>query len=125
MTRVKNRTRRRPPKPRFRNVVAADLQRNPKSKIDNRKSAGSGFGSGKLWGGRFQGGTDASVEAFTASIDVDARLYRHDIAGSIAHERMRDRQRTTRAADGKKIVLGGKKSEEKIDRGDFSSPPAD
>ena len=25
------------------------------------------------------------VEAFTASIDIDARLYRHDIAGSIAH----------------------------------------
>src|SRR5581483_5657773 len=42
----------------------------------------------KLWGGRFVSATAGSVEAFTASIDVDARLYRHDIAGSIAHARM-------------------------------------
>ena len=35
----------------------------------------------------------ASVEAFTASIDVDARLYRHDIRGSIAHAKMLAKQR--------------------------------
>jgi argininosuccinate lyase len=42
----------------------------------------------KLWGGRFSEATDAFVEAFTASIDFDRRLYKHDIAGSIAHARM-------------------------------------
>ena len=42
----------------------------------------------KPWGGRFQEPTDREVEAFTASIHFDRRLYRQDIAGSIAHARM-------------------------------------
>jgi argininosuccinate lyase len=44
--------------------------------------------SQKTWGGRFTGGTDARVEAFTESITFDRRLYRHDILGSQAHARM-------------------------------------
>ncbi len=42
----------------------------------------------KLWGGRFSESTDAFVEAFTASIQFDQRLYKHDIAGSKAHAQM-------------------------------------
>lgn len=42
----------------------------------------------KLWGGRFTESTDAFVEAFTASISFDQRLYKHDIAGSKAHAQM-------------------------------------
>ncbi len=42
----------------------------------------------KPWSGRFHEPTDAFVEAFTASVDFDQRLYRYDIAGSIAHARM-------------------------------------
>ncbi|APZ44448.1 argininosuccinate lyase [Acidihalobacter ferrooxydans] len=42
----------------------------------------------KLWGGRFSESTDAFVEAFTASVMFDRRLYRHDIQGSRAHARM-------------------------------------
>ena len=60
----------------------------------------------KLWGGRFAGGTAASVEAFTASIDVDARLYRHDIMGSIAHAKMLGRQQIIPRRDAQKIVRG-------------------
>ncbi len=44
--------------------------------------------SQKTWGGRFDGSTDARVEAFTESISFDKRLYRHDIVGSQAHARM-------------------------------------
>src|SRR5438067_539382 len=44
--------------------------------------------SQKRWGGRFTGGTDERVEAFTESIGVDRRLYRHDIRASQAHARM-------------------------------------
>jgi len=44
--------------------------------------------SGKLWGGRFSEPTDQFVERFTASVGFDARLYHHDILGSIAHARM-------------------------------------
>jgi len=42
----------------------------------------------KLWGGRFTESTDAFVEAFTASITFDQRLYKHDIVGSKAHATM-------------------------------------
>ncbi|MFV0436726.1 MAG: argininosuccinate lyase [Desulfopila sp.] len=45
-------------------------------------------GSKKLWGGRFAEATAGSVEAFTASIHYDSRLYRYDIAGSKAHAAM-------------------------------------
>jgi argininosuccinate lyase len=44
--------------------------------------------SEKLWGGRFEGATAASVEAFTASIQYDSRLYHYDIEGSKAHATM-------------------------------------
>ncbi len=44
--------------------------------------------SQKLWGGRFNEPTDQFVERFTASVGFDARLYHHDIQGSIAHARM-------------------------------------
>ncbi|MBU2864993.1 argininosuccinate lyase [Reinekea forsetii] len=40
------------------------------------------------WGGRFAEATDAFVAEFTASIGFDQRLYRQDIAGSIAHATM-------------------------------------
>jgi argininosuccinate lyase len=65
------------------------------------------------------------VEAFTASIDVDRRLYRHDIAGSIAHARMLARQRIIGARDAQKIVRGLKAIEREIERGVFPFSPAD
>ncbi len=42
----------------------------------------------KLWGGRFTESTDAFVEAFTASVEFDQRMYAYDIQGSIAHATM-------------------------------------
>jgi argininosuccinate lyase len=44
--------------------------------------------SQKTWGGRFSGQTDNRVEAFTESISIDRRLYRHDVRASQAHARM-------------------------------------
>jgi len=44
--------------------------------------------SDKPWDGRFSEHTDAAVEAFTASIGFDKRLYPYDIQGSVAHCRM-------------------------------------
>ena len=63
-------------------------------------------GRGKLWGGRFGCRTAGTVEAFTASIDVDARLYRHYIAGSIAHAKMLGRQRIISFREARRIVGG-------------------
>ncbi|MDP4152002.1 MAG: argininosuccinate lyase [Bacillota bacterium] len=42
----------------------------------------------KLWAGRFQKDTDKQVNDFNSSISFDARLYREDISGSIAHATM-------------------------------------
>ncbi|MDR3295072.1 MAG: argininosuccinate lyase [Clostridiales Family XIII bacterium] len=42
----------------------------------------------KLWKGRFTKTGAESVDAFNASISFDRRLYRQDIAGSVAHSRM-------------------------------------
>jgi len=42
----------------------------------------------KMWGGRFAKNTDVMVEEFTSSISFDQRMFREDIAGSIAHARM-------------------------------------
>jgi len=42
----------------------------------------------KPWGGRFTQPTDKFVEAFTASIEFDQRMYKQDIQGSIAHASM-------------------------------------
>ncbi len=45
----------------------------------------------QAWGGRFTEATDAFVARFTASINFDQRLARHDIQGSIAHATMLSR----------------------------------
>lgn len=42
----------------------------------------------KMWGGRFDTGPDAIMEAINASIGFDQRLARHDIEGSLAHAAM-------------------------------------
>ncbi|MHB1392119.1 MAG: argininosuccinate lyase [Clostridia bacterium] len=42
----------------------------------------------KLWGGRFNKGTERMTEDFNASISVDSRLYLQDIEGSKAHALM-------------------------------------
>lgn len=42
----------------------------------------------QAWGGRFTEATDAFVARFTASVNFDQRLARHDIQGSIAHATM-------------------------------------
>jgi argininosuccinate lyase len=42
----------------------------------------------KLWGGRFEKGPDAAIEAFTSSLPFDQRMAEHDVLASIAHCRM-------------------------------------
>lgn len=73
----------------------------------------------KLWGGRFQKNTDKLVDAFNASIDFDKRLYREDIAGSIAHANMLGKCGIITKTDAKKIVAGLKKVLAEIESGKF------
>ena len=60
----------------------------------------------KLWGGRFSGNTDATVEAFTASEHFDRRLAQYDIAGSRAHALMLESCGIISEADGQAIIGG-------------------
>ncbi|MGX6648488.1 argininosuccinate lyase [Maricaulaceae bacterium MS644] len=41
-----------------------------------------------VWGGRFDAGPSAVMQAINASVDVDQRLFEQDIAGSLAHAAM-------------------------------------
>ena len=79
--------------------------------------------SGKMWGGRFAEATAASVEAFSASIQYDARLYRHDVMGSKAHARMLARQGLINAEECEAIVRGLSEIEAEIERGEFVFRP--
>ena len=58
----------------------------------------------KLWAGRFQKETDDKVNDFNSSISFDARLYRQDITGSIAHATMLGEQNIIDKAEADKIV---------------------
>ena len=80
----------------------------------------TGGGSSKLWGGRFSGETDALVERFNASIDFDRRLYREDIAGSIAHAHMLAAQGIIAATDSDAIVAGLEAIRAEIEAGTFA-----
>src|SRR6476660_2169370 len=79
----------------------------------------------KLWGGRFVANTVDSVESFTASIAIDARLYRHDIMGSIAHAKMLAKQGIISSSDAGKIVRGLQAIQREIDTGKFAFSAAD
>lgn len=46
----------------------------------------------KLWGGRFSKAQDALTDDFNSSIRFDARMYKQDIEGSIAHAGMLGKQ---------------------------------
>jgi len=74
----------------------------------------------KPWGGRFTEPTDAFVEAFTASVGFDHRLYAHDIAGSIAHARMLAKIGVLSSEEYEAIVEGLQAIKDDIERGDFA-----
>lgn len=77
----------------------------------------------KMWGGRFSQATAASVEAFSASIHYDCRLYKQDIAGSIAHATMLARQGLIRPDECRQIISGLQEIEQEIDDGVFIFRP--
>ncbi len=77
-----------------------------------------------LWGGRFSKETDRRVAEYTASVDYDQRLYRHDIEGSLAHVRMLAASGIVPAADAEKISLGLIAIRDRIEAGEFVFDPA-
>ncbi|HZT82789.1 MAG TPA: lyase family protein, partial [Gemmataceae bacterium] len=76
--------------------------------------------SQKTWGGRFTGATDNRVEAFTESISLDRRLYRHDVRASQAHARMLAEVGLLTADEARQIVDALEAVAAEIDRGEFA-----
>ncbi|GAI96749.1 unnamed protein product, partial [marine sediment metagenome] len=70
-----------------------------------------------LWAERFSEETDELVKDFTSSIDVDKKLYPHDIAGSIAHVKMLSKAEIIEEKEAQKIILALKEIKEDLDKG--------
>ena len=73
----------------------------------------------KPWTGRFTEPTDAFVEAFGASVGFDQRMYRQDIAGSVAHARMLTSIGVLTDDERDTIIAGLGEIEAEIERGEF------
>jgi len=72
---------------------------------------------------RFQKSIDKAAEKYVASISFDWRLYKHDIAGSIAHAQMLARQGLISDKDAELIVSGLTSIRDEIEKGKFEFKP--
>tara|TARA_R110002126_G_scaffold114047_3_gene252648 strand:+ start:1990 stop:3384 length:1395 start_codon:yes stop_codon:yes gene_type:complete len=72
------------------------------------------------WGGRFSEPVDAFVARFTASVDFDKRLYKHDIQGSIAHATMLAKVGVLSDAERDTIIEGLHAIQLEIEAGEFA-----
>ena len=79
----------------------------------------------KLWSGRFSSDTDALVDEMNASITFDKRLYKEDIAGSVAHAKMLGDRGIIEKAEAEKIVAALQDILGDIESGKFEFKPAD
>ncbi|HUK56531.1 MAG TPA: argininosuccinate lyase [Nitrospiria bacterium] len=71
----------------------------------------------KMWSGRFTEETHRRVEAFTSSLPFDRRLFRQDIAGSIAWTRALSQAKVLTKDEADKITEGLKGVREAIEEG--------
>ena len=72
-----------------------------------------------LWGGRFKSGTDDLAQSFSASIDIDKRLFEVDIQGSIAYAEILNVANLINSSELKKIKKGLNKILDEIKRDKF------
>ena len=72
---------------------------------------------------RFKKSVDKAAEKYVASISFDWRLYKHDIAGSIAHAQMLAKQELISKKDAELIVSGLVSIRDEIEQGKFEFKP--
>lgn len=77
----------------------------------------------KLWAGRFSKEADERVNDFNSSISFDSRMYRQDIAGSIAHATMLGEQNIIAPSESETIIKGLKSILSDLDSGKLSFDP--
>lgn len=75
--------------------------------------------SDMMWGGRFTKAEEKNALDFNASISYDCRMYREDIAGSIAHAKMLAAHGIISKEDQEKITKGLLSIKKEIDEGAF------
>lgn len=75
--------------------------------------------SSSIWGGRFETSVDSVMEQINASIDIDKRLYKQDIAASQAHAGMLVTTGIITAEDGAAIQKGLDQILGEIENGSF------
>ena len=78
-----------------------------------------------LWHGRFSEPPADSLMAFTASIGFDARLWRDDIAGSVAHAQMLGASGVLPSSETETIVAALRQVETEFATGAFTFVPSD
>ena len=76
-----------------------------------------------MWAGRFSKEVDSKVNAFNSSIAFDARMYKQDIAGSIAHATMLGEQGIISMEDSLTLIGGLKEILADIDSGKLEFDP--
>ena len=72
-----------------------------------------------LWSGRFEQGVSEFTQRFGASLPVDRKMYRQDIAGSVAHARMLSEQGIISTDDFEAIKKGLGSIRDRMDAGTF------
>ena len=77
-----------------------------------------------LWGGRFESGTDDLAQSFSASIDIDKRLFEVDIQGSIAYAEILNVANLINSSELKKIKKGLNKILNEIKHDKFNWDPS-
>lgn len=75
--------------------------------------------SDMMWGGRFTKAEEKNALDFNASISYDCRMYREDIAGSVAHAKMLAAHGIISKEDQEKITKGLLSIKKEIDEGTF------
>ncbi len=78
----------------------------------------------KLWGGRFSKNTDEKVNDFNSSLSFDARLYKYDIQGSIAHSKMLNKIGVLSDAEAETIISGLVEIMDGITSGEIALDPS-
>jgi len=79
----------------------------------------------RLWGGRYEGATDALMWAFNTSIDFDRRLGSVDVQGSVAYARALQRAGVLRDAEAEALVRGLRQIGEEFAEGAFQFAASD
>ncbi|MBB5984174.1 argininosuccinate lyase [Sphingobium sp. B1D3A] len=74
-----------------------------------------------MWGGRFEAGPAAVMREINASLPFDKRLWRQDIAGSIAHARMLGTQGILTLEESETIIAGLQAIHSEYEAGDLPS----